>query len=182
MILQREGEGLNWHTDDPAKLYLSNTGDFSEAPTELSAFIIGRGGVVRPATRVVKLEGLRFMEHGLFGESRPCSYGSSPRWTGDAYKFGIYEEPVKRIVIIRTDGSGTTAYAIDETDALETWQKLVAALPPEVLWNLCMTLSHTYRKGRADERQVVLQQFSEGKLRKRRRRGVLQVVALNESQ
>jgi len=182
VILQREGEGLNWHTDDPAKLYLSNTGDFSEAPTELSAFIIGRGGVVRPATRVVKLEDLRFMGHGLFGESRPCSYGSSTRWTGDAYKFGIYEEPVKRIVIIRTDGSGTTAYAIDETDALETWQKLVAALPSEVLWNLCMTLSNTYRKGRADERQVVLQQFLEGKLRKRRRRGVVQVVALNESQ
>src|SRR5260370_27533837 len=113
VILQREGEGLNWHTGDPAKLYLSNTGDFSEAPTELSAFIIGRGGVVRPATRVVKLEGLRLMGHGLFGESRPCGYGSSTRWTGDAYKFGIYEEPVKRSVIIRTDGSGTTAYAID---------------------------------------------------------------------
>jgi len=137
---------------------------------------------VEPATRVVGLEALRFMGHGLFGESRPCGYGSATRWTGDAYRFGIYEEPGKRVVIIRTDGAGTTAYAVDETDALDTWQKLVAALPSEVLWNLCMTLSNTYCKGRTDERQVVLQQFLEGKLRKRKRRGILQVVVLSDSQ
>jgi len=182
MLLQREGEGFNWHTDDPARLYLSNTGNFSEAPTELSAFVIGRGGVIRPATRVVKLEALRLLGHGLFGESRPCGCGSNTRWTGNAYRFGIYEEPRKRVVIIRTDGSGTTVYAVDETDALGTWQKFIAALPSDLIWNLCMTLSNTYRKGRTDERQVVLQQFLEGKLRKRKRRGVLQVVILNESQ
>jgi hypothetical protein len=182
VILQQEHEGYNWHTDDQAYLYLANTGHLPEAPAELPAFIIGRGGVVEPATRIVKLGPLRFMGLGLFGASRPCGYSSTTRWTGDAYRFGIYEEPGKRVVIIRTDGSGTSAYAVDETDALDTWQKLVAALPSEVLWNLCMTLSNTYRKSRADERQVVLRHFLEGKLRKRKRRGIVQAVVVNENQ
>jgi hypothetical protein len=180
MILRREAEGFNWHTEDRANLHLSNTGNFSEAPREISAFVIGRGGVVRPATTIVKLETLRFMGCGLFGENRPCGWSSDTRWTGDAYRFGIYEQSKTGVVIIRTDGCGTTAYAVDETDALDTWQKLIAALPPEVIWNLCMTLTETYRKGRDDEREFVFQQFLDGKLRKRKRSGVVQVVVMND--
>jgi hypothetical protein len=65
VILQQEHEGYNWHTDDPAHLYISNTGHLPQEPKQVTAFIIGRGGVVRPATRVLKLETLKFMGCGL---------------------------------------------------------------------------------------------------------------------
>ncbi len=180
MILQQEREGYNWHTDDPAHLYISNTGDLTEGPKEVTALIIGRGSGVRPATGVVKLETLKFMGCGLFGESRPCTFDARTRWTGDAFKFGIYEEGARNIVIIRTDGGGTTAYAVDETDAVNTWEKILAILPSEQVWNLCATITDTYRKGCDDERGRVFQLFLRGKLRKRKRRGAVRVEVLRE--
>jgi hypothetical protein len=86
MILDRDGVGLNWYTNDPAHLYFSKTGEHDSAPTEICAFTIGRGGVVRPATRVVSLETLRYLGCGVFGPSRPCGFSSTTRWTGDAFK------------------------------------------------------------------------------------------------
>lgn len=181
MILQQQRDGCNWHTDDPAHLYISNTGHLSEGPKEVAAFIIGRGGGVRPATRVVKFETLKFIGSGLFGEGRPCRFDARTRWTGDAFKFGIYEEGTRNIVIIRTDGAGTTAHAVDETDALETWVKILAVLRPERVWNLCATITDTYRKGGDDERGRVLELFLEGKLRKCKKHGVVSVVVRGES-
>jgi hypothetical protein len=182
VILQQEHEGYNWHTDDPAHLYISNTGHLPQGPKEVTAFIIGRGGVVRPATRVLKLETLKFMGCGLFGEGRPCGFDARTRWTGDAFKFGIYEEGTRNIVIIRTDGAGTTAYAVDETDALDTWVKILAILPREQVWNLCATITDTYRKGCGDERRRVFQLFLRGKLRKRKTHGAVRVEVLSEGE
>ena len=181
MILQQEREGYNWHTDDPAHLYISNTGHLTDGPKEVTAFIIGRGGVVRAATRVVNLATLKFMGWGLFGEGRPCRFDARTRWTGDAFKFGIYEEGTGNVVIIRTDGAGTTAYAVDETDALDTWGKILAILPSEQVWNLCATITGTYRKGCDDERRRVFDQFLEGRLRKRKKHGVVSVEVRSES-
>jgi hypothetical protein len=117
---------------------------------------------------------------GLFGESRPCSFDAKTRWTGDAFKFGIYEEAARNIVIIRTDGAGTRAYVVDETDAIDTWGKILATLPSEQVWNLCATITGTYRKGCDDERRRVFKLFLEGKLRKCKKYGGATVEVLGE--
>jgi hypothetical protein len=56
----------------------------------------------------------------------------------------------------------------------------VAILPSEQVWNLCATITDTYRKGCDDERRRVLKLFLEGKLRKRKRQGGVGIEVLGD--
>jgi len=140
----------------------------------LHATIIGHSGIGLPESREIETATLEFIGAGLFGEPRD---GGGHQWTGDSYKFGIYLSG-RNTVIIQQDGSGIYPYLLDELEADKTWREICARLTPELLWNLCISLTSTYRKGREDERNRLHRMFLEGKLKKRQRHNTTSIVEM----
>jgi hypothetical protein len=175
MNLLQTRPGCYWQTDDPIRLPLNEAGP--DQPQTIAAFLVGHSGLVRPLCRVIRYADLEYMGAGLFGDARQSGSGASWKWTGSAYRYGIYAlaEEYRRgrrdVVILRADGSGMKAYVVDELEAEDTWRKLIAACPPELLWNVCSTIAHTYHAGETAGRKKVHLAFLDGRLKKRRKAG-----------
>jgi len=168
------GEICGWRTDDTASIYFYRNTRHPEPPCVLHATIIGHSGIGLPESREIETATLEFIGAGLFGEPRD---GGGHQWTGDSYKFGIYLSG-RNTVIIQQDGSGIYPYLLDELEADKTWREICARLTPELLWNLCISLTSTYRKGREDERNRLHRMFLEGKLKKRQRHNTTSIVEM----
>lgn len=128
------------------------------------------------------------MAVGIFGAGRPSRTCRNVKWTGDAYEYGLYQYASgaarhPAIVVLRTDGGGTYAYIDDTLTAIETWTT-IAAQPPEMIWNICHLIAHTYERAFCAGRAQIEQIFLEGRLKKRRRQGRLrvEVAARKEAQ
>jgi hypothetical protein len=176
--------GHNWHTDDPAMLYMRNTGHLAEPPQTLNCFVLHdslNGGEFIE----IELERLEFIASAMFGEARPS--GGSTKWTGDAYRHAIYRytrpySSYGAIVIIETHGGGTQGYYIRTLTAVETWSHLAATLTSELLWNVCHDMCRMYDNARYVERHRIYAQFLQGRLKKRRRGGRVSVQVLPETE
>jgi hypothetical protein len=174
--LVKEHEGWNWRFTDAAGLHLSNTGHLTVPPAEVSAYRIGHVCLVLPDTLPLELARLEYVGKAFFGEPRPSrGLSSGTKWTGDAYKFAVYvyrpEFGRAHAVILRTDGSGSRFYFLDDTDSDETWRKLVEVMPEPHLWSLCQSITHTYHQGRTDEKRHLFERLKRGLLKVRKRRG-----------
>ncbi|MCU1299454.1 MAG: hypothetical protein JWO91_3732 [Acidobacteriaceae bacterium] len=119
MRLIQEHTGWNWHTDDPARLFIKNSGSNTEAPKMLECYVmhdsLNHGEFIE-----VEFEKLEFLASALFGAGRVSSLGSNTKWTGEAYTGEAYKDGIYRclrpfsghpaIVIIEVHGGGTQGY------------------------------------------------------------------------
>jgi len=172
----KQYEGSNWRTDDAASLYIAGTGHDTDPPLEFRCFVIGHTGIVRPETIQVRTAELEFLAAGLFGPPRDKT-AHHVGWTGDAYKFGIYARRSissrHDVVILRTDGRGFHAYIDMSLTAAELWRYVSATCSWEMLWNICSCVAHTHDSAHEYGRQMVTQAFLEGRLKRKRRRGIV---------
>ena len=183
MRLFQEHPGWNWHTDDPARLYRKDSGNSIEAPQMLKCYVM-HNSVNYGEFIEVEVEKLEFLASAMFGVGRDSSPGSNTKWTGDAYKHGIYRclRPLSgrpAIVIIEVHGGGTHGYYWNTFTAHETWTRLASTLPSEALWNICHDLCQMYQNARRVEREKLHRQFLEGRLRRRRRNHTVYVEVLS---
>jgi hypothetical protein len=176
LIANGSGDEIwGWKTEDLVQIFFQGV----SKPTTVEAFIVGHTGIVKPISVPIPLPELEFIGAGLFGEARPCSFSSTTKWTGDAYKYGIYRRVNRiereQIVVLRQDGSGIHAYVAEGSSGRELWEHLCASLRQEQLWDLCHMLTGTHEKARKDassERQgLIFRAFTEGRLVKRKIRG-----------
>lgn len=132
----------------------------------------------RPEIVNVQTANLEFLGAGLFGPPRDKSEHHAG-WTGDAYKFGVYAHLSRHsrhdVVILRTGGGGFYGYLDVSLSAAEMWRHLCATCTPEMLWNICSCVVHTHDLARGKGRQEIMNIFAEGRLKKRRRQGRIQV-------
>jgi hypothetical protein len=167
-----------WRTDDPAGLYICDTSKAAEPPQEFPCMVIGHSGIVRPETISVPTADLTFLGAGLFGPPRDKT-GRQAGWTGDSYKFGIYAQKSVgergNIVILRTDGGGFYAYVDVSLTAAEMWRYLCAQCSSPMLWNICSCVVHTHDLAHEKGRKELMHIYAEGRLKKRRRQGQIQV-------
>lgn len=179
MRLIQDRAGENWHSDDPAGLYIDRTGHLAEPPQKLRCFVLhdslNKGDVLE-----IEIARLEFMAAAMFGEAR-----GNPKWTGDAYRHAIYRytpefSAYPTIVVVETHGGGTQGYYIRTLTAVETWSHLASTLPSELLWNVCRDLCDMYHNARYVEQHRIHCQFVEGRLKKRRRRNRVYVEVLPE--
>ena len=182
MRLIQERPGWNWHSDDPARLYIKDSGNSIESPKMLKCYIM-RDSANYGDFIDVEVEKLEFLASGMLGAGRASSRGSNTKWTGDAYKHASYQCPRpsygrRAIVIIEAHGGGTQGYFWNTLSAYETWTHLVNILPSEVLWNVCHDLCQMYHNARSVERKKIHRQFLEGRLRKKRRNQTVYVEVL----
>jgi hypothetical protein len=182
MRLIQERPGWNWYTDDPAKLHIKDSGSSIETPKTLKCYVM-HDSVNCGESIEVEFENLEFLASAIFGLGRPSSPGSNTKWTGDAYKHGIYRcmrpfsaHPV--IVIIEAHGGGTQGYYWNTLTAYETWTHLANILPTEALWSVCHDLCQMYHNARSVERRKIHREFLEGRLRKRRRNRTAHIEVL----
>lgn len=171
MKLVSTGNGHYWKCDDALGLRMNEVDRGDPPPTEITAFHMGNG-LVLPATRKIQLDSLNLIGQGLFGPAR----GSGTKWTGDYQKFGIYEvleTRVRGILVISTNGCGMTAYCFDASHSVQMWRALCATLPPEGVWDVCQTIVRGYRAGREAERSEIYSAFVDGRLKKKRRNGMV---------
>jgi hypothetical protein len=162
--------GHYWMTDDAANLWFNEAGP--EQPQTIRCYNM-QDHLNRGEIREVSVDQLQFLAAGLFGEARPTGFSSTTRWTGDSHRYGIYRNPSglyrNGIVVLECHGGGMCGYAFDNLVAGETWQYLAVHLPPEMIWNLCNQIAHSYRAARDSERHLWHRAFVEGRLKKRRR-------------
>jgi hypothetical protein len=174
----KEDPLYNWRTNDPAGLYINYTSKEPEPPKEFACTVVGHSGIVRPETVPVQTINLEFLGAGLFGPPREKT-DRQPGWTGDAYKFGIYEHLPgygrREIVILRTDGGGFYAYLDVSLEAASMWRHLCKTCSPEMLWNICSCVVHTHELARKKGRQEIMTIFGEGRLKKKRGRYGIEV-------
>jgi hypothetical protein len=168
----------NWRTKDAAGLYIKDTSKVSDPPQEFDCAVLGHSGIVRPDKISIPTASLEFLGAGLFGPPRERTE-HHPGWTGDAYKFGVYEclprFGRRQVVILRTDGSGFYAYVDVSLEASVMWRHLCKTAGPEMLWNVCSCLVHTHDLARQKGRQEIMNAFAEGRLKKKRGRSGPQV-------
>lgn len=178
MNFVKKSDFENWRTDDAASLYIRDTSKAAESPQQFACTIIGHSGIMRPESISVPTADLTFLGAGLFGPPRDKRDGQAG-WTGDSYKFGIYAQRTRgerqNIVILRTDGGGFYAYIDVSLTAAEVWRYLCAQCSSPMLWNICSCVVHTHDLAREKGRKELMHIFAEGRLKKRRRQGQVQV-------
>jgi hypothetical protein len=79
-------------------------------------------------------------------------------------------------VILRTDGGGLHAYVDASLTASEMWRYLCAHCSSPMLWNICSCVAQTHDLAREKGRKELMEIYAEGRLKKRRRQGRIQVV------
>jgi hypothetical protein len=140
--------------------------------------VIGGSGIPKPEPIRVQAINLSFLGAGLFGPPRDKSE-RQPGWTAGSCKFGIYANlpghGQHHIVILRSNGSGLCGYIDVSLCAAEMWRHLCARCSPEMLWNICSCVTSTHDLACGKGRQQVMDIFAEGRLKKRRRQGLVQV-------
>jgi len=82
MIPTQEHPGQYWRSSDPADIGLTRP----EQSLRHSSPV--RRPRVAPAT--VRVDDLKFIGAGLFGDGRPCLGGGNVNWTGASYRYGVY--------------------------------------------------------------------------------------------
>jgi len=82
MIPTQEHPGQYWRSSDPADIWLNEAG--AESPTLITCQT-PQGG-----TATVRVDDLKFIGAGLFGDGRPCLGGGNVNWTGASYRYGVY--------------------------------------------------------------------------------------------
>lgn len=169
----KQDQLYDWCTNDAAGLYIRHTQKLAEPPEVFDCRVIGHSGIMRPPTMPVPTGDLVFWGAGLFGLPREKSE-TSAGWTGDCYRFGIYGYRPRfgreNVVILRTDGGGFYAYLDVSLTAAEMWRYLCDACSPEMLWNVCSCVLHTYDLAVDNGRKAIMQAFAEGRLHKKRGR------------
>ena len=172
MIPTQEHPGQYWRSSDPADIWLNEAG--AESPTVITCQT-PQGGAA-----TVRVDDLKFIGAGLFGEGRPC-LGGNATWTGNSYRYGIYEcyKPYSgpAIVILQSSGGGMDGLILSSTTSVETWEHLAATSKPEMLWNICHEIYELRREGIEGVKRSIFAAFIEGRLRKsRKRHGVITVT------
>lgn len=171
MIPTQEQPGHYWMTGDRANLWFSESG--TEAPKTINCHTPHGGHAI------VKVDDLELLGVGFFGESRPC-LGSSAKWTGECYRYGIYagHKPYSGpcIVILQHSGSGMEGLQLDSTTSFETWSHLAASLSSELLWNACRELFEFHQQALEGQKQRIFAAFATGRLKKSRKNGIVRVT------
>jgi hypothetical protein len=171
--------GHYWRTDDEAHLCFNEAGP--EQPQTIRCYNM-HDYINRGETREVPVSALEFLGAGIFGEARPSGLGPTTRWTGDSHRYGIYRNSSglyrDGIVMLECHGGGMVGYAFDSKTAGETWERIVASFPPEIIWNLCNQIADAHRATQEAVRRRVYQAFVEGRLKKRRRHNQIYVELL----
>ena len=173
MIPTQEHPGQYWRSSDPADIWLNEAG--AESPT-LIICQTPQGG-----TATVRVDDLKFIGAGLFGDGRPCLGGGDVNWTGASYRYGVYlvHKPYSgpAVVILQSSGGGAEGLMLSSTTSVETWEHLAATSKPEMLWNICHELYEVRREGLEGVKRSIFAAFIEGRLKKsRRRKGVISVT------
>ena len=172
MIPTQDRPGTYWISDDPATIW------FNEAGPECPAVITCQ--TPQGGTATVRVDDLKFIGAGLFGEGRPC-LGGNAKWTGNSYRYGIYlaHKPYSgpAIVILQSSGGGMEGLLLSSTTSAEMWQHLAANTKPEMLWNFCHELYELRREALEGVKRSIFAAFIEGRLkRSRKRKGVISVT------
>ena len=163
--------GSYWHSDDAADIWLNTFA--AEKPETIKVFESdaseSSSGLV-----TIPLAPLRFINAGIFGEGRPCSFNSKSKWTGDSHRYGVYffeEDPNKQHpVILETHGGGTQGVMFPSYTT-DLWSVIAVGLLPEQLWDMCHNImQYGANMQRATEKRIH-SAFVEDRLIKRRRHG-----------
>jgi hypothetical protein len=183
MTPTQERLGCYWRTDDAADLFFNESG--RAQPQTIRCYnmsdLLNRG-----EARDVPVASLEFLAAGLFGEGRPCCFDSTVKWTGAAYRYGIYRNPMglhrDGIVLLEGHGGGLFGYAFDDTTSGETWTALIKTCSRELLWNICHQIAETYRAARAAEGALFRRAIAEKRIVVSRRGGRATVSVLHEQE
>jgi hypothetical protein len=171
MIPTQDHPGQCWRSSDAADIWLNESG--TEVPTAITCQT-PQGGAA-----IVRVDDLKFIGAGLFGEGRPC-LGGNAKWTGNSYRYGVYEcskaYSGRAIVILQSSGGGMEGLLLSSTTTAETWQHLAANSKTEMLWNICHELYDLRREALEGVKRSIFAAFIEGRLKKsRKRKGVISV-------
>ena len=164
--------GYYWRTNDAADLAFSYAGP--DQPTHIECFnlhdTLNRGEITQ-----VPVGELRLMRKAYFGKRKVG-------WTGDAYKFGVYQRTQQigrpEIAILVSHGGGMEAFLLSDLVAVPTWNHLSANLSEEYRWNLCSEVMQAHRAVKTEATRATMRLFLDGRLKKRRRHHRITVEVL----
>lgn len=170
IAVAQEGPGFYWQLQDPAGLRFSHAD--GDPPTHLRCYSTSNHCNVADQVSV-PLADLTFLASARFGDGRPgCS---STRWTGDHYKYALYEHQNSyhrhEIVLVENHGGGMFCYLFHSLVSVGLWTTLAKTLTREQLWDVCHEFATTYNHARSIEHRSMAKAFLDGRMKKRRRNG-----------
>lgn len=120
-----------------------------------------------------------------FGPGRPCSFDHKTLWTGDSYRYDIFRQIGlhRNFLGLRWwNGAGEGWLIAEEKDGRSEvcLLAMIAAMPEETRrWDACHFLWQAAHKselaGARSEADKYARAFVEGRLKKRRRKGIVRV-------
>jgi hypothetical protein len=160
--------GSYWRSNDPADIRLNTSAPEKPETIEVFDFDSNSG------PHQISIASLRFVNAGIFGEGRPCSFNSKVKWTGDSYRYGVYlfeEDPDEmRPVILETDGGGTRGI-IFPAYTTDLWSVIAVGLLPPQLWDMCHSIMKYGASMQKCTETRIYQAFAEGRLIKKKWKG-----------
>lgn len=114
-----------------------------------------------------------------FGDGRPCNFSGSTKWTGDHYRFDIYQHRETGDYGLRFSHGGGDGWLIAdswERRSQSSMLRLIADMPDECQrWDCCSFIYHAFDRtqlaARSEEHDRLQAAFLAGRLKKRRQRG-----------
>lgn len=173
-----QGPGCYYVTDDSARLPFNEVcGDGSKAPEYIECFTMG-SSILGGSNLSVAVKDLELLAVADFGEGRGSPLVST-RWTGKSHRFGVYQGPTRRdIVVLVAHGAGMRGYIFGQSWSGDMWRALCASLPTERLWDVCREITSAYDAGRSAMSTQLLTAFVDGKVKIRKRNGERRVEVL----
>jgi hypothetical protein len=167
--------GSYWHSNDPADISLNTSAPEKPETIEVFDFDSNSG----PCQ--ISIASLRFVNAGIFGDGRLCSFVSKTKWSGAAYRYGVYlseENPEEmRPVILETHGGGTQGI-IFPAYTTDLWSVIAVGLLPPQLWDMCHSIMKYGTSMQKCAETRIYQAFAEGRLIKKKRKGNIYIETL----
>lgn len=121
-----------------------------------------------------------------FGESRPTGWGGKTKWTGNSYRYDIFEriDDLGRHVAMRWYNGGGEGWLLTEDNAkrgeASMLDLIVSVSDENRRWDYCHFLYETAHKsvaaGSLKTERELKKAFVEGRLKKRKKRGEYSVI------
>ena len=113
---------------------------------------------------------------GRFIEMATAYFGPSRGWSGDSYKFTIFSNKDKNQLVIREiNGAGEYWFLFNSFNG-ESLLNTVLNVPEPVRWDICKTLTSGIKEISDSQFSAgqlkVMQAFAEGRLKKKKNRGM----------
>ena len=164
--------GSYWRSNDQADIRLNTSAP--EKPETIEVFDFE----YPPGPLLIPIASLRFVNAGIFGEPRPCSFDPETKWSGDVYRYGVYlseKNPDElRPVILRTP-SDIEGYSVEGIIfpgyTTDLWSVIAVGLLPPQLWDMCHTIMQYGSSMQKCTEARIYQAFAEGRLIKKKWKG-----------